>query len=564
MNRKNRTLVLLLLLLCAVCAVCFVADARNVTFCAGRSGNAAVRVRWNAWEAVIQPWYCEAEETYYYILPSALSGGVITNDNLNAALQIDGETIPKYGSFAWEDGRTYTISTNGSGIPARFTATSGLPAVFIETESGSTRVIDTDKANTEHGKMTVFAADGTVSFSGELTIGGRGNSTFSAFSKKPYSLKLDKAGSILGMERDRDFCLLANAWDYSFMNNMLALDMAAKAGFRYVPQAEYADVWINGEYRGVYLIAEKVEVDEDRIRISDLKAKNRAANPGADPAAAETFDEGDRRGVLLDAVPEDITGGYVIERDYRLRADYPNRRFTASYFETEDYGTAFNIKSPEYADAREVDYIRGRTSELEQAIRAEDGRSDAGTHYLDLIDLDSWVRTYMIAEIAYDMDKDVSNTYYYKDTDSADPRFYAGPVWDYDNRFGGTDAYASAEVLTRLATGGWGYTGGWSQYLYEKPEFFEAVCREWNTFFRNYLGEDAPAQIDRWQALIRKSAELDNLRWPRGEGYPRTWPDVYGEAFSDSWSFDREAEYLKNWIRIRCAFLDRVWGENRE
>ena len=50
----------------------------------------------------------------------------------------------------------------------------------------------------------------------------------------------------------------------------------------------------------------------------------------------------------------------------------------------------------------------------------------------------------MIAEIAYDLDKDLTNTYIYKDRDSINNRFYMGPVWDYDCRFGGTFQYPFA------------------------------------------------------------------------------------------------------------------------
>ena len=127
-------------------------------------------------------------------------------------------------------------------------------------------------------------------------IHGRGNSSFSTFLKKPYNIELNKAAGILGMNRDKDWCLLANAWDYSYMNNKLALDMAAGAGFEYVPDAEYADIYFNGNYYGIYLVAEKAEVSAEKISITDLEKKNERANPRTDMLTAENFDTGTQRG----------------------------------------------------------------------------------------------------------------------------------------------------------------------------------------------------------------------------------------------------------------------------
>ena len=554
MNRKKFALILLLAGMILLSVFFAHTDARNVVFSKGMGDHAAVTVKRNTYEEKIYPYYSEREDTYYFFLPSALCGNVIYNDSFEPDIIIDHRTLGRFGAFSWEEGKTYTFTYGEDDVRIRFMRSSALPALFITTEEGHTQLLDEDKTHAERGWMDVFEADGSISYSGGLVIHGRGNSTFSTFLKKPYNIELDKAAGILGMERDRDWCLLANAWDYSYMNNKLALDMASGAGFLYVPDAEYADVYMNGKYYGIYLIAEKAEVGEKKISITDLEAKNKRANPGKDPAAAETFDTGNRRGVRLENVPSDITGGYWIEMDYRLGADYTKRIITDSYFET-DAGTAFNIRSPRYADEKEVAYISSLTNELEQAVRSEKGVSETGKTWLDYIDLNSWVRWYMVAEIANDPDKGITNTYYYKDADPADPKFYMGPVWDYDNRFGGTTNHSSAEILTGLAS------GGWIRDLYERPEFREAVRREWKSFFRDYLTKDAPENIGRWHEQIRKSVMMDNVRWFRGTGYPRTWPRGDGN-FTDDYDFDEAAEYLKGWIRTRCEFLDGCWSGN--
>ena len=471
-------------------------------------------------------------------------------------LYIDDRKIDKSTKFEWEDDVTYKIKNADVEIMAKFMGSSALPALFISTDTGSMEQLNLDKNYSERGKIDIFGADGSISYSGGLSLKGRGNTTYGFFEKKPFNIKLDDAAGILGMNMDKDWALLANSWDYSYMNNKLAFDMASKAGFDYVPEAEYADVYFNGDYWGIYLVAERVEVDENRIDITDLKKKNQEANPDMDISAAETFDYGNKRGVYLDNVPDDITGGYLLERDYRLDPNYEGtRKMTTSYFETQDFGTCISIKSPEYASEEEVDYICDLTNEMEQAITSPDGYSESGEYYLDYIDLDSWVKWYMVAEIAYDLDKDKTNTYFYKDRDEIDTKFYIGPIWDYDNRFGGTKSYASAEILTKLELG-----GGWVRYLYEKPEFFNAVCQEWNAYFKDYLREDAQRNIDLWQEEISRSVKMDNVRWYRGAGYPVMWPSD-GDAFVTEYDFNDEVEHLRNWVSTRCDFLDTYWGK---
>ena len=552
MNRRVLALSLLLACICAVCFLCVRADGRNVSFCPGKSGPAAVRIRRTPYEETIQPWYCEKEDTWYYFLPSCLCGDRIWNDS-GMALQLDGASAGS-GGFAWTDGQAVRMSLDSGEYTVKFLASSKLPAVFITTESGVMWRLLADRDFTETGLIRVFETDGSVSCSRGMSIHGRGNSTWFDFDKKPFNLRLDEKDCLLGMEYERDWCLLANAWDYSYMNNKLALDMAAGAGFEYVPDAEYADIYFNGNYYGIYLVAEKAEVSAEKISITDLEKKNERANPGTDMLEAEKFDTGKQRGVRLENLPSDITGGYWIEADYRLGSDYTNRIISDSYFET-DFGTAFGIRSPKYADEREIAYISSLVNEVEQAVRSEDGLSETGKTWLDYIDLTSWVRWYMVAEIANDPDKGVTNTYYYKDADSVDPKLRMGPVWDYDNRFGGTEYHPSAESMTAFSS------GGWIGDLCKKPEFLEAVRREWASFFRDYLTNEAPGKIDMWQEQIRKSVMMDNIRWFRGSGYPRLWPKD-GVSFTGAYNFDDEADYLKNWIGKRCEFLDRCWSGN--
>ena len=553
MNKKSIALAVLFLSMSIFVLFAAYTDDRNACFSV-TGDEVDVLIRLSTCIETIRPYYNEKDGVYYYFLPSVIYGNRIYNDSKDADILINGEKMRGYSWLEWSDDVTYSLLFGENERNIRFKRSSDVAAIFISTDTGSLEELDADKSHSETGKIVVIEKNGMISYSGGLTMKGRGNSTFRSFSKKPYNMKLDNAAGILGMDADKDFCLLANSWDYSYMNNKLALDMAQKAGLRYVPKAEYADVWFNGAYWGLYLVTEKNEVGENKIDITDLEEENERANPGTDITVAETFDYGSKRGVKLANLPDDITGGYLIERDYRLNPEYPNRVYTTSYFETEGR-KCINIKSPKYAAEEEVDYIRSLVNDMEQTIMSDDGYSENGKYYLDYIDLDSWVKCYMIAEIAYDPDKDVTNTYYYKDRDSINSKFYSGPVWDYDCRFGGTTQNSYPDILTKLAL------GGWDHYLYDKDEFYDEIKKDWNSLFEGYLRTDAPENIDMWQELIRESVEMDNVRWNRNEGYSKAWPGAdNSENFITTYVFDDQVDHLRNWVEERRVFLDGCWG----
>lgn len=558
MNKKTVLLGILVAIACVLAVFGMIMLNKNVRLILDEHDSIAISIQLGAYEETVSPYYNEEDDTFYFFLPHTISNSSIYNYT-NRIIFIDNRYIKKHGDLKCSYEKKCLLDDGESKKYIVFMSSSDIATIFIKTSSGTTEFIDNDKSDVETGTIEVIESDGTVSYSGGLTIKARGNSTFRSFAKKPYNIKLENETCILGMNLERDFCLLANSWDYSFMNNKLAFDMAQKAGFRFVPKAEYADVWIDGKYRGLYLVAEKNKVGKNRVDITNLEYENSKTNYGMDFTTAESFDDGNKRGIYLDSIPDDITGGYIIERDYRLSPTYERRVITPSYFETENYGTCFNVISPKYASKEEVDYISSLTSEMEQAIVSPNGYSKTGKYYLDYIDLESWVKWYMIAEIAYDLDKDQTNTYFYKDLDSIDSKMYMGPVWDYDCRFGGTSSYSYPNVLTKLSNGDW---GGWDQYLYEKPEFLSEICKEWKLFFDGYLKDDAQENISVWSDLIRKSVQMDNVLWNRSEGYPVQWPGSDdSENFISIYIFDDQVAHLSSWIEERRAFLDGFWGK---
>ena len=185
MNKKKLALILLLSVMAVLCVLFVRIDARNMVFCAGRGEHAAVTIKLNAYEEKIYPCYSPQEDTYYFFFPSMLCDHVIYNDSFDADMVIDHRRIGKFGAFTWEEGKTYLFTYGEEDVQVKFMVSSALPALFITTEEGHTRLLDEDKTHTERGWMDAFEADGSISYSGSLTIHGRGNSSFSTFLNLP-------------------------------------------------------------------------------------------------------------------------------------------------------------------------------------------------------------------------------------------------------------------------------------------------------------------------------------------------------------------------------------------
>ena len=98
----------------------------------------------------------------------------------------------------------------------------------------------------------------------ESTVKVRGNSTSSG-AKKPYNIKLSAKKDVLGMGRAKKWCLLANMYDKTMLRNKLSYDFAADIGMDFVSASEFVELYLNGEYRGCYLLTEALEIGETRV-----------------------------------------------------------------------------------------------------------------------------------------------------------------------------------------------------------------------------------------------------------------------------------------------------------
>ena len=157
--------------------------------------------------------------------------------------------------------------------PAAAQLRSKLPLVVIGTAGGipnepkapaRVRVID------RPGRLANRPSDPGNVYAGRAGIETRGHSS-QLFAKKQYGLELrDRRGDgrdvgLLGMPADDDWVLSASHSDKTLMRNALAYRTARTVFGRYAPYTRYVEVVLNGNYRGVYVLTQKIELGAGRV-----------------------------------------------------------------------------------------------------------------------------------------------------------------------------------------------------------------------------------------------------------------------------------------------------------
>ena len=320
-----------------------------------------------------------------------------------------------------------------------------LPSLYITIQSNQLDSILIDKNIKVSALAVLVSADEDTIYDGDLKhIKTRGNSTF-AKEKKAFTIKFPRRQSFLGLDKSKSFVLLANAMDDSHVRNAIAFDLAHLLGLP-APKYNYLSLYINGEYKGLYQITNKVEVDKHTLNLADLEKLNERTNTLPLDEYAQ-FCYGDkpqtvqRKGMLLENSPEDISGGYLLELH-----QYYNKR-TISGFESSN-GEWINIRSPKHASVEEVDYIKRVFDTMIEAIKPF-----SGSNLTDYIDVQSFALYYLLQEVLQNVDGCVSSFFMYKE--EGDSLFYAGPVWDFDLSINNVCAYGDFFSPNELSVRRW-------------------------------------------------------------------------------------------------------------
>lgn len=327
--------------------------------------------------------------------------------------------------------------------------------------------VDKELANREHWIDEVHSEDASKTTKGSAIFKGRGNASWNFSPKKSYSLVFEKATYMLGLGKHKKWNLISNAQDKTLIKNQLFLKMASDMGVMYEPECEQVNLFVNGDYQGVYLLTTKVSVDKHRV---DLEKDDWFMNFGGTGAEQPVFYESD------------------------------------TWFDDgSDYSEPFvDIKWPSEESSEE---LAKKQEIIQRFISAIEDPSDES--YLSYMDLDSMVRYYWAQEICMNYDAAFRSTYAYYKADTG--KIYMGPVWDLDLTIGwnadkGGEDYNIPE--------GWKLrTLSWYVPLFEREEFREAVSEAyWNGGIRDAMF-DAMERYEKLAERLEADGQLNYRKW---------------------------------------------------
>ena len=379
-----------------------------------------------------------------------------------------------------------------------------LPVLFINTE-GNAKITSKEVYVNATYYIDAMGTDGYESLGTKaapltMRIRGRGNYTWTGFDKKPYRIKLDESQPLLGMEKSKNFALLAHADDnLGFMRNTVGFELSRRMGMPYTPAQEPVEVVLNGEYIGLYFLTETIRVDKDRVNI-----------------AQQLDNETD---------PTLITGGWLVEIDnYEDEAQIVVK-------EGKDSSIKVTYHTPEVLSASQRDYLTQQMEGMVERIYRQDKSSTA---WEEIVDMDILARFYVVQELMDNTESFVGSCYIYKDL-GEETKWTFGPVWDFGNAFHrGTD-----------------------QFIYQNPQFgthlidevakyqrFQDKVRDvWAAFYHNGYA-DMGTFIDDYAATIASAASSDAAKWPH-----------YGNAEEK-----KRARELKDRMQAKAEWLISQWG----
>lgn len=425
------------------------------------------------------------------------------------------------------------FDTNGHAEDGKYTLTEQ-KEVTVTDNGGNTRTYLINPRRISYGLPTVqiytnFSAPilskneyvgGVMYIDGEehpMQIKGRGNASWNSFPKKSYRIKLEKGKSLFGLEKNRDWVLVGNYADKSLIRNAVAHDIAASMeGLDFTSTHISVNFYLNGEYKGVYTFADKIEEGAGRIDFTDI--------PDDEPNTHGGLDIG-----FLVEIGWDFDG----ENDYNK--DYFDANLVKRIY----------IKEPksDRANTPEFTYAKYYLLATENAIVTNNG-------WENYIDLESWVDWFIVTELTFNMESAYYRSCYLWKRDGG--KLMMGPVWDFDMAFGNHlgDIYKYDGWCTTEST--YHYINeNWMNYLIKYPAFTDAVKARWNEK-KDELLKTALDSVEKHSSALDGNQQENFALWnimtqQIGMGKVPTSYDTY----------EKQVEYVVEFINGRWEYMDK-------
>lgn len=475
-----------------------------------------------------------------------------------------------------------------------------LPAIFVDTKQkcldknvsekipATMRVLDAAKNNiADSAKGTLY----------DIGIKVRGQSS-ALFPKPGYSVEVrDSAGegidvAMLGLPPADDWVFHGPYVDKSMMRNSLAHWLFRQAG-RYSPRTMHFDLYINGVYRGVYVLIEKIKRGKYRVDVSKLKEE--------------------------DISGDDVTGGYIwaFDKTGTNTGGAGSGSVNAEGFGTSDgLNVILHYPKKENIKKEQEDYLKKYLNDLEGLFK--NGKNGAG--YENYVDVGSAVDYVLHQEVTNNADSYWCSFFLHKPKDSKGGKVTLGPPWDFNlamsngstpegqnnnnggwgggfGGMGGAGGFGSSgttgwqiensskQIADGNGGGGmWGGFGGsslkaprWLTSMWKNQNYQSELKKRWAELRSGvWHTKTMDAYLDSMKVYLKNAATRNFERWPNlgkasGQNDADPQPMKYcnqsgGGGFGmamggyNATTWDGEVEHLRKKMKERMAWMDEQLG----
>lgn len=459
-----------------------------------------------------------AAYTVNYAAAGKISGTRLKNtaDRMSSV-----EAVPNLGYkfVRWSDGNTDPVRTDTPDNVSENTVFTAIfdydvldmPVIAIDTETG--RDVQS-KTEYIHAGFRICGTDPAYELNETVEIRGRGNNSW-GYEKKSYKMKFPQKVNLfdLGTGKDKVWVLLANVCDQSLQRNHVAFELARHLeGIDFSPASLSVEVYLNGEYRGVYLLAEEIRDSKARVAID------------CDGYETET----------------DI--GYLVELSSYAKGEV----FSVG---GRNYQIHSDLSEKQSVRREQTKFIMDYLTTCLEALKEGDRATIES-----LIDVDSMLDTYLAEEVVKNLDTGWDSFYLYK---AKGGKLYIGPIWDFDLSLG--NANEGEETIDGLFAATRSGSGGGNPWCYrpmELPWFRELVVARWDAVKAKYI-DTIPVEVREEGSGKLRSYERNFIRWK----IFGTTQNRETEAIRRLKTYKAHYEYLADWAEQRIAWLDQVYHD---
>lgn len=344
-----------------------------------------------------------------------------------------------------------------------------------------------------------------------ITINYRGASSYSQFDKKQYRIKLERKCEFLGMGANDEWVLNGPFLDKTLIRNKLVYGLGRQI-FEWAPDSRFVELFVNGEYKGVYLAVEPVTNGESRLRLCEFGLAN-----------GQTAYIVKRERLGTEEEPLDVYGHYAGKTNNDLYIDYP----TATHI----------TKAQRQWIEKDIDSF--------ERVLYGDGFADEEYGYARYIDVDNFVDYVVLNEAVMNCDAGNLSTYIYKELGGK----LQLAIWDYNNCFDNYQWFAADYEEFYMQDVAW-----FSQLLKDRA-FVDKVVNRYYELREGILSEEyLYGQIDAYIEELGDAVDRNYAIWGY-TFYSKMLIDT-NELRINPTSYEEAVAQLKGAIHMRLTFLD--------